>query len=58
MPAVFPDGCEGMVAGARRADRRCHGHGGRTLEDVIKSKDRGGPKDLDAAARRPPTAPH
>jgi hypothetical protein len=44
----LPDGCEGLVAGARARRRRCHGHGGRTLDDVIKSKDRGGPKDLDA----------
>jgi hypothetical protein len=50
MPAVFPDGCEGLAAGAQaQTHRRCHGHGGRTLADVIKSKDRSGPKDLDAA---------
>ena len=49
MPAVFLDGCEGLVAGAQaQTHLRCHGHGGRTLDDVIKSKDRGGPKNLDA----------
>ena len=40
---------EGLVAGAQaQPHRRCHGHGGRTLGDVIKSRDRSGPKDLDA----------
>jgi len=39
MPAVFPDCCQGLVAGAQaQTHRRCRGHGGRTLDDVIKSK--------------------
>ena len=48
MPAVFRTAARAWWRARGRADRRCHGHGGRTLDDVIKSKDRGGPTDLDA----------
>jgi hypothetical protein len=60
MPAV-PDGCEGLVAGAQaQTHRRCHGHGGRTLDDVIKSTTAAGQRTstrCELLRNCPPAAP-